>query len=228
MIELTATTSGVAGVSRSPRRIGALTDSWYGKGLEFKGAAAGVAGYRFALRLRNPLSGKSATYTAFLKGGGLGRTMNSLKPITWLTEKDFGDEFPFTTPEAMGFGDLDGQEIRVERASASLKIGASVMYMTFVGLGKGAAMLPLIHKFGITEPALEGSVTFGALSLNGPNPGDWYEVDGGEDTIPFSNQRNVGDGIVITFPTGRSEMSDVKPAERDRLRDFVTMWAQQV
>jgi hypothetical protein len=228
MIELTTTKSGVTGVSRVPRRIDARTDSWYGKGLELKGGAAGVAGYQFAMRLRNPLSGKSATYTAFLKGGGVGVTMKSLKPWTSMGPGDFGDEFSFTTPEAIGFGDFDGQEVRVERASAGLGIGAAVMYLTFVGLGRGAATLSLMHSFGLSKPSLEGSVTFGALSLKGPNPGDWYEVDGGEESIPFTNQRTVGDGIVITFPTGKSEIGDVKPAERDRLRDFVTMWAQQV
>jgi hypothetical protein len=222
LIELVTTKYGVTGASRAPRRISALTDSWYGRVTSVKGAAIGAAGYRLEMTIRNPLSGKIATYYALVGGGGLGG------PIS-LSGSDLEGEFSFTTSESMGFDDFDGQWIRVERAGASLGVQATVAYLTFPMLGKGAALLPFQKSFGLSlKPNLEGSVSTGKLRLSGQNPGDWYEVDGGTDTIPFTINHNTGDGMVLTFTTGKAGLSDIKSADRARLRDFVIKWAQQL
>ena len=223
LVELTTTEHGVTGASRAPRRISAITDSWYVKVVSLKGGALGAAGYRMELNIRNPLSNKVATYTAILGGGGVGG------PIS-LSGSDLDSEYLFTTSKAMGFDDFDGEWIRVERAGASLGIKAIVSYLTFTSLGNGAALLPFQRTMGISlsKPNLEGFVVSGKLSIKGQNPGNWYEVDGGTDTIPFAVDHHTGDGLVLTFPTGKAGMRDIKPSEHDRLRNFITQWARQV
>ena len=222
LIELVTTQYGVTGASLAPRRISALTDSWYGRVTSVKGAAIGAAGYRLEITIRNPLSNKAAAYSALVGGGGVGG------PIS-LSGSDLEGEFSFTTSESMGFDDFDGQVITVQRVGASLGIEATVAYLTFTALGKGAAMLPFQKSWGLSlKPNLEGSVASGKLSLEGQNPGDWYEVDGGTDTIPFTIDHRTDDGMVLTFPTGRSGLRDIKSSDRARLRDFVTKWVQQL
>lgn len=223
LIELTTTQHGVNQVSLAPKHINARTDNWYGKVLSLKGAAIGAAGYRLEMTIRNPLSNKLATYAAYLGGGGVGGP-------AWLSGSDLEDEFSFTTDHAMGFGDFDGQWIRVERVGGSFGVEIMRAYLTFVGLGDGAAMLRFQKStgFGLKRPDAEGFVASGKLSLQGQNPGDWYEVDGGTDTVPFAVDHNVEDGMILTFPTGKASMRDIKAAEKTRLSDFVKKWAQQL
>ena len=148
----------------------------------------------------------------------------------WLSGSELEDEFSFTTDRAMGFGDFDGQWIRVERVGASFGVEVMRAYLTFVGLGDGAAMLRFQKStgFGLKRPDAEGFVASGKLSLQGANPGDWYEVDGGTDTVPFAVDHNVGDGMILTFPTGIAAMRDMKASEQARLSDFVKKWAKQL
>ncbi len=89
--------------------------------------------------------------------------------------------------------------------------------------------MPFQKSFGLSlHPDLEGTVTSGKLHLSGQNPGDWYEVDGGTDTIPFTTSHNTGDGMALTFPTGKAGLGEIKASDRARLRDFVVKWAQQL
>jgi hypothetical protein len=225
LLEQITTTYSSAPVSRAPLRVGARTKFWYGKVMNLNGAGLAVYGYFLRLAIRNPLSNKVVNYSGYLLGGGA-----SSNPFAFGRPKPgaVGEEFSFYTPQEMGFDDFDGQLVRMERVVGSLGIKASVGYLTFVSLGKGAALLAFQKSFGLGAPHLEGAVTSGALHMEGKNPGDWFEVDGGTDSVPFSTDKTQNDGLILTFPTGKSGLNDLSTDERRKLENFVTGWARQI
>jgi hypothetical protein len=225
LLEQITTTYSSAGVSRAPLRVGARTKFWYGKVLNLNGAGLAVFGYFLRLAIRNPLSNKVVNYSGYLLGGGASSSKWSLsrgKPGS------VGDEFSFYTDKEMGFDDFDKQLVRMERVVGSLGIKASVGYLTFVSLGKGASLLAFQKSFGLGAPRLEGAVVSGALHMEGKNPGDWFEVDGGTDTVPVATDRKQNDGLMLTFPTGKAGVNDLSADERRKLENFVANWARQV
>jgi hypothetical protein len=227
LLELTTTKHSSAGVSRPPLRVGARTKFWYGKVLNFKGSAIGAAAYFFRLAIRNSVSNKVATYTGRLLGGGISSGVHlptSSRPGV------VGDEFSFATEKEMGFVDFNGNFVRIEKVGAKLGIKADVTYLTFLGLGKGAALLAFEKGFGfgLGKPALDGVVVSGAIHMEGPDPGDWFEVDGGTDSVPVSSDKVQNDGLIVTFPTGKAGVNDLAPEDRRKLETFVVSWARQV
>ena len=225
LLEQITTTYSSTGVSRAPLRVSARTTFWYGKVLNLNGAGLGVAGYFLRLAIRNSLSDKVVNYTGYLLGGG---ASSSPWSISRSKPGSVGNEFSFYTDKEMGFVDFDGQLVRMERAVGSLGIKASVGYLTFVSLGKGAALLAFQKSLGIGAPRLEGSVVSGALHMEDKDPGDWFEVDGGTDTVPLATDKKQNDGLVLTFPTGKAGVNDLPADERRKLTTFVHSWAQQI
>ncbi len=101
-------------------------------------------------------------------------------------------------------------------------------YISFVGLGSGAETIAYDKGFGVGLPSLNAYVASGAIRLQGSDPGDWYEVDGGTDTIPTATDSKNGDGVIISFPTGKAALGDLGADERNRLDTFVRRWAERV
>lgn len=242
-IEVTTTQYRQAGRSLQPLRISAVSTDWYGQVLDLSGVALGASALGFLLRLRNPHSDKTATYFGFLGGGGLSSKVSKPKgakdydvqptidsnrrnPLT-----PIGDEFSFYTDEPMRFEDFNGELVRVERLAAKVGIGAKVTYLNFLGLGGGAKNILFDKGVGVGnpfKPSLEGFVVSGAISMNSPNPGDWYEVEGGSDSVPYTQTSDQGDGLIISFPTGKSNVNDLSAGERKRLETFVIQWAARI
>jgi hypothetical protein len=126
----------------------------------------------------------------------------------------------------MGFDDFDGQLIKIEKASAGLGIKATIAYLTFTGLGSGASMLAFDKGFGLSGPKLEGVAISGQISMDSPDPGDWWEVDR-TDSIPVTTDKTQQDGIFVLFPTAKSSLSDLTRVGREGLKAFVEKWASR-
>jgi hypothetical protein len=139
-----------------------------------------------------------------------------------------GDEFSFETDEAMGFDDFRGETVRVEKLAGALGIKATAGYVTFTNLGDGASNRLFQKSFGLGFPKLEGVVVSGTISMISDNPGDYWEADGGTDTIPYTTDSETNDGIIVTFPTGKASLRDISTDEHKRLDSFVTRWSQRV
>lgn len=221
-IELVTTHYGDAEVSLPPRRISARTRFWYGQVETLLGGAVGVATYFLRVRLRNSLSDKSATYTGYIIGGGAGATFSRGKP-----NDPIGHEFSFYTDEAMGFDDFQGQLVKLEVLKASLGIRASTQYITFVGLGSGAKMLGYEHSIGVGLPKLNAFAASGTVSREGPNPGDWFEVEDST-TVPWARDSKTNDGLIVSFPTGKSEVGDLGGTDRQMLENYTVLWARRM
>jgi len=225
LLEQVTTNYFSAPVSRAPLRVAARTKFWYGKVMNLNGAGLAVYGYFLRLAIRNPLSDKVVNYSGYLLGGGA-----SSKPFSLGRTKpgSVGDEFSFSTDQEMGFDDFDGQIVRMERVVGSLGIKASVGYLTFTSLGKGASLLAFQKSFGLGAPHLEGAVASGALHMEDKNPGDWFEVDGGTDSVPFTTDKTQNDGLILTFPTGKAGLNDLSNDDRKNLESFVSGWARRI
>ena len=245
-IELVTTTYGEAPVSLPPRRISARTRFWYGQVESLTGGAVGVAGYFLRLRLRNSLSDKSVVYRGYIFGGGVGISTKLKKsddkdqvvgsgdtdPIGGNFSRSnptasVGPEFSFYTDKDMGFDDFQGQVVRLDAAKAALLVKASTQYITFIGLGSGAAMCNYAHSFGVGWPSLNACVASGAISREGANPGDWFEVEDSA-KVPTTLQDSTNDGLILSFPTGKSEVKDMDDSDRKRLEDYVVRWARRI
>lgn len=220
-IELLTSEYRETGVSLAPHRVSAKTKFWYAT-VDLTGMSVGAGGFILNLTLRNSLSGKTALYKGKLFSGGIS-TPSRTKP------KPGTEESSFYTDREMGFDDFDDEVVRIEKAGATLGIKASVGYLTFPFLGPGARLIPFERKIGIgIKPSLQGIVAGGWVHLWGPNPGDWYEVDGGTGSVPYTAGHQSGDSLLLTFPTGKASAGDLTASDRSSLTTFVKRWASRV
>jgi hypothetical protein len=101
-------------------------------------------------------------------------------------------------------------------------------YMTFVGMDTKPDMFWFDHKLGLGTIGADAFLVWGILKMEGPNPGDYFEVASLPDSIPITHTHANNDGILITFPTGKSEVRDLDPGERQKLANFVQQKARNI
>jgi outer membrane protein OmpA-like peptidoglycan-associated protein len=237
MIEKITTTYTTGGVSLPPQRLPGKTDSWAVGITKLRMLAIGGAIGSVELVLRNRYTDKQMYATANLYGGGLGagtakagsnlkkQFANATKNHLMQAVSDFlgrGEVF-FTTKNKMGFDDFDNQFIRLGKASAALGLKAVYAYAVFPFITHDPKMLVFQQKITVGWPDLEGWVASGRLHLRGTNPGDWVEYDK-TDQVNSSYDKSWQETLLLTFPTGKS---DLLPAEKSRLTDFVATWARR-
>jgi hypothetical protein len=230
MIELTTTTHGHAWVPAKPLRADARSNNWKLTVTTLEGAAVGAAAYFIRVVLRNSLSslsGKEAVYSGYIFGGGAGAQVSGHQNPGKIG-KPIGDAVWFKTDKVMGFSDFAGQLIRVEKVGASLGIKATASYLSFVSLKTDPSLLGFDQGFGIGGPSLAAFVASGRLTMESPDPGDWFEMAGGEDSVPTTTDSSTGDGLILSFPTGQAGVNNLVADDRIRLEDFLTRWALQV
>jgi hypothetical protein len=221
-LELITTTYGHMDVDLTPLHVSTYTRFWDVKVMDLRGGAVGGAAYKCKLAIRNPISDKVATYAGYLFGGGVGASISKSDP-----KQGIGDEVTIEANQDMGFDEFNGQMIRIEKASASLGVSGTVSYLTFVSLGPGASLRPFQTSLSLTlKPKIEAFVISGTVTMQGPNPGDWLEVDR-TDSIPVATDKTEQDGVVLVYPTGKSNINDLTTHDRKRLKDFVEHWASR-
>lgn len=221
-LELITTTYGHMDVDVMPLHVNTDTPFWYVKVMDLRGGAVGGAAFHCRLAIRNPLSGKVASYTGYLYGGGVGVKVSKADP-----KEGIGDEVSIEANREMGFDDFNGQMIRIEKAGAGWGIKGTVAYLTFVSLGSGASMRAFQSSFSLTlKPTIDAYVISGTISMEGPNPGDWLEVDR-TDSIPVTTDKTQEDGMFVVFPTAKYSLDDLTKAQREGLKAFVEKWANR-
>ncbi len=228
-----------------PKRISARTPSWTAKVMNLTQVSAAVSGGRIDLVLRNNYSMKEMKAHAYLFGGNVSTTV---VPSVTRGTGPIGDEVSFDANKALGFDDFDGVFVQVADMAGSVTVNNPVipswvpilgggpgvktkgMYLTFLNLGSGAEKLVFYKNTSLTWGGTGANYSFvsGKLVLDGTNPGDWVEDGTIDDVIPRANQDTNMDGIVVSFPTEKSGISDIAPDDQKRLTDFAIRQGQRI
>jgi hypothetical protein len=234
-----AITSTNTVVKSRPGRILARSKTWTLKVIFLDTIALGPGKGFIRVKIRNNHTGKEATYSTDLGGGGL--DVDLVKKKLKLDPRDtvVGGEVAFSTDEALGFGDFHNQLIRVGKLEVSagigipktrwkVGVGTENMYLSFdpPNLGDGAQLLFFKSDFGFSKKISAGAfLMVGRLKMEGSNPGDWIDVLDYYD-VTQKHTHDDADGMVVSFPTGKSALSDLTDKDRRQLEAYVTTWAK--
>jgi hypothetical protein len=219
--ELVTTEKGIKTVKLPPVRKSAKTRDWLITITSFREVAVGGAVVELEMEIKNPITGRVATGSAILGGGGV----NIGAP--WKTRAKPGKSavgspnIKFRSSSPIGFDDFDGVWMRMERAQAVLGIGRKALWLVFVGLSKTPIKIQGGWAFG--KPALGGYVVTGPLSLNNI-PSDFYYEDPGTATSPFKAKSGQGQSAEVHFKTGSAA---VGTSDKDRVREFIAAWVRR-
>jgi hypothetical protein len=228
-----------------PKRISARTRSWTAKVMDLTQVSAALSGGRIDLVLRNNYSMKEMKAHAYLAGGNVS---TSVVPSLTRGTGPIGDEVSFDANRTMGFDDFNGVFVQVVEMAGSFAannpaipgwvpvlgggpgVKTKGMYITFLNLGSRAEKLFFYKNTSVTwgSSGAHYSLVSGRLALDGTNPGDWVEDGVIYVDIPRANQDTTMDGIVVSFPTEKSGVSDIAPDDQKRLKDFAISQAKRI
>ena len=133
----------------------------------------------------------------------------------------------FSTPEALGFDDFNNTAVSMGKMKLRVVYGNENTFLKFPFLHHDPAHL----SFGYSKGWGWGADAFymsGKLSLQGKNPGDYYEVPYISDVVPIPHQRSGIDGMVLTYPTEKAGLNDLTDKDRKRLKEFVQDYARNI
>lgn len=233
-IEMVTAKGQLVQQSLPPAVISAETRFWYVSIKEIHVAAIAGAVGEVVLILRNSLSGKKMLARAKLYGGGINSTLTSgKKAAQWRgVGADLASMFLTKYPEAsfsvnqeIGFRHFDRVLIRLEKVEAKLGYGATLIYMTMLGFGPGAELIPLLRKHGWGLPKLEGWVVAGRLFLEGSDPGDYWEEDGQIQSSMTWTDKSWNEVLVLNFDTGSAVLLS---GDRVRLTEYIATWSRRL
>jgi hypothetical protein len=168
----------------------------------------GFARVELEIEIKNPLSGKVATGSARLEGGGTG----GIGPDKGGLGRP---DIPLRTDRPVGFKDFDGSLIRVEQPNIKLGYGVSLPFIVFGGLRKNPVLIQSKRGWGLPG----GYIVVGDLRLHNI-PDDYWETD--EQTPPYKRRSGEGQGISVMFDTGSAAISE---SDARRIQDFSDNWA---
>jgi hypothetical protein len=235
MVDLTSTLPVLKSMPRSPRLVYAPSTFWVLKVVSMAGQS-GVGARAVFLRfiLRNPFSGREITFSGWLAGGALsGPKASNLfqfdKPDPrQLLGKQVGDQVTFMTPEPMDFDDWirDGQSVRLFHTQVKTGVTKSnATFLQFVSVDTDPGSLVFELKplgLSVGWPDIDLSVVAGKLPLEGNNPGDYVLTPTPDDVVWTQKVHHYNDGLLLSFPTGKSDLHDLTKGQRKQLTDFVT------
>lgn len=239
MVDLTTTVSTMSVRQRPPRKIYAATRLWKMSVLSITQGSGGFSAAHVRIKLQNGVTGHALTFSGFLIGGDLNPLANEKAPfnlgsrdVKAMTEQ-VGSTVTFLTDRPMDFDDWinrsgGGQSVRIVHAQLGVVRKKSTSFLQFVGVNSEPSSLVFELTSGWSLPTLDISVLAGALTAEGPNPGDHLVVKGGYDIVDGVARHPHSDGLLLSFPTGRSSLSDLAPAERRRLADFAANKARAI
>jgi hypothetical protein len=219
--ELVTTETGTRTVKLPPVRKSAKTKDWLVTITSFREVALGAAVVEVEMEIKNPITGRVATGSAVLGGGGV----NIGKP--WKSRAKPGKaavgsrDRKFRSDSPIGFDDFDGRLIRMERAQAVIGVGRKALWLTFLGLSKTPMKIQGGWSFG--KPALGGYVVSGRLHLDDV-PSDFYLEDPGTATNPFKSKSGQGQSAEVRFKTGSAT---IRRTDAHRIGAFVETWVRR-
>ena len=195
------------------------------------GSGIGVKGTFLRIAIQNLITGRQLKMSGYLFGGaydpklfefdGSDREEN---PKDF--DKPVGNEVIFQTEESEGFdywvGSEKGQWVRLVHGKVGFIRKRETTFLQFTRLDSySPGSLVFEYESGWSEPSVNLSVVSGKLDLDGPIPSDF--VDGTKTvSVPTIDVHNMYDGLLLSFPTGKSGVSDLTSGDRKRLTDFVT------
>jgi hypothetical protein len=220
-----------------PLRVDARTTAWTVQVLQLRGSAVGVSVGQIRIALRNLVSNKEVRAYADLIGGGTPSVGDTV--FKAIKREPVSNPIPFATNKPMGFTDFKGVYIRLDELNASVALpvigpfgpgyGATYRRLSFVGLGSGAEGLVFDTSHGARwSNDLAASVTSGRLQLEGSIPSDWIELGTTYDSVPVPVGDYQKEGLTVGFPTGKTGEADLSRDDKEKLEDFVALWAAEV
>lgn len=221
-----------------PRRIPTQSKVWILSVVTMiKGTGAAVVTYYVRISLENPKSGKKIYLSGLLIGGGaVVDPMNSFsldKPDLSIL-KAVGHEVIFTVPTAMDFDDWynlgRGWVVRIDKAAIKFGLTTKQTWFRFTDLPTDPNLLDFDSKLlgvGLKLDA-EAYVVSGVLRMEGNNPGDYLEVWAPSDIIPTAHSGGSLSAEIVSFPTGKSHVSDLTPEDRNKLTAYVIRKARAI
>jgi hypothetical protein len=146
------------------------TTIWYVSVAAGVTIAAVASGCVFFVKLRNQY-GQTASGQAIVGGAGVGYTAVPGFDKGMKASASFGDETRFFTSYPVGFEAFDGVGVRYTSAAAGVYVGYEFDYLTFYGLGPGAASLSvgginLGALLGVSATTGNGVLWLGSLPPN--------------------------------------------------------------
>ncbi len=219
--ELVAIERGVRTVTHPPTKHSGKTRDWELTITSFREIAAGVAVVDLAFELRNPESGRVATGSATLVGGGVSINL----PWKQKPDKPGGSSvgkprIKFQTDDAVGFSDFDTRPVRMGRVQAKLLVGKKYLEITFLSV-TGPVKIDGGWTFGL-KPALGSYSAAGRLYLDDVPP-DAYPTPVAPDQVPYRSNPGSGHGAQVRFKTGSSTVSE---SDRRSIEALADHWAQ--
>ncbi len=248
-VELTTTQSSYKAQYPAHRRMYVPSKVWTLRvHTMLRGAALGYVEILLKVGLINPYSGKEIMLSGWLHGGGSAMSVkesfkmspsNALKDARNLWQGHVGRDVVFQTPEAMDFDDwshggpgraeYNGLMARLGKVEASFGLKTKLAYLVFPDLGTKPDMLIFDYKaLGFGGIKADAFLVYGNLYMEGPNPGDYLELPNYPDIIPTQHTNHNIDGLVLSFPTGKSGLLDLTQKDRQRLNEFVTNKARAI
>jgi hypothetical protein len=238
MVDLVWTVSTVKLKPRPPRQIYAPSTFWELKIADLVGASAGVRGSFLRIKLRNPFTKRELSLAGYIAGGDLaiGPSTFKNKPVNpfkldkrQLPTGQVGHEVTFETAQ-MDFEDWinggTGQWVRLVHSHLKTGITKSLAsFLQFLGVDTYPDSLVFdLTKLGLglSVPEVDVQVQVGWLTPEN-SPSDFVLTQMSPDVIPSLSTHRFGDGILLSFPTGKSGLQDLTARQRHQLIDYVTL-----
>jgi hypothetical protein len=226
-----------------PRQIYTPSTFWELKIVDLFGGSAGVRGSFLRIKLRNPFTKRELALAGYIAGGDLAIGPSTFKkpdpskkqkapfkpdPMQ-LPTGQVGHEVTFETPQ-MDFQDWinggSGQWVRLVHSHIKTGITKSLTsFLQFLEVDTYPDSLVFdLTKlgWGLSKPEVDVQVLSGWLTAEN-NPSDFVLTPTLPDVIPSLSTHRFGDGILLSFPTGKSGLQDLTSRQRHELLDYVTL-----
>ena len=199
------------------------------------GSAIGAKGRFVRIAIRNVLTGGELKMAGYVFGGSYNPSRKQA-PVDLDVDRNknpqdvlepVGNTVTFRTEEDEDFGYWvgleNGQWVRLVHDKVGLIRKRELTFLQFTGLDSYyPGSLVFEYEKGWSKPALNISVETGKLAVEGDVPSDFVEMGDRTVTVPTAKVRRNHEGLLLSFPTGKSGLSDLTSRGRQRLTDFVT------
>ncbi|HET9979416.1 MAG TPA: DUF4157 domain-containing protein [Ktedonobacterales bacterium] len=212
IVDTSKVIEGGAMASRPPLKTPTASKFWHVSVDMTAGGAFGLAGSLIVLTLTNDRSGQTMTGKVWAGGGGPKASIGTGASV-------WSDPSGFYTDDEVDFQDFEGVWVRYTTIGASLFIGYSASYISFMGgFGSGAHSI-YVGGASVGTVGVGGSVVAGPLSLDTPYPPTMLPIKGTDTTaIPYERDERGEYKHTVYFATGSANLGDYT-VESDKMDD---------
>jgi hypothetical protein len=200
------------------------TTHWYVSVAAGVTVAKEASGSLLFVQLRNQY-GQTAVGQAVVGGVGVGFTGVPGFDVGAKATASFGSETPFTTSYPVGFEAFDGVGVRYTSLSVGVFVGYELSYLTFYGLGPGAAALSVGGVNLGAQIGASGSIANGVLWLNNLPPNYLIKNYSRTDFDRYKSSWISEHKVSLFFPT---ESFELLVDDRVKLGDALDMTVKDI